>query len=388
MRISTDRQRLRVAFVATSMYVGGQERVTVDLVNGLDRERFEPALLLTKDRGPLLDFVRDDVKVDWGFRRGPLGPLLALPRIQSWLRRWKADCVFTVGLGDKLFLGRIAARLANVPVILSGLHSTPGPEHLGRSVVGRWNRHLMFLNSGVVTVSEDMRDYLIQHDGYPAARCRVLANGVDTEKFRPRPPSAEICAELGVQPDTPVASIVATLRPEKRHDLFLQAAQVVAEQLPETQFLIIGGGPLRAEYESLAEKLGIRERVHFLGSRNDIPDLLALSDVVCLASTDVESAPICMLEAMATGRAQVAPAIGGVPKIIEDGVTGLLVPPGDGKALGEAIYRVLADKALSNRLGEASRARALDRFSLEAMVQSYEDLIEEYCHAEGSGQSP
>lgn len=368
-------RRMRVAFITTSMIVGGQERVIMDVCNGMDPERFEVALLLTKERGPLCDFIQDHVTVVPEFRRGPLGALLALGRLTRWMRAWKPDCVFTQGLGDKFLLGRLAAQRTGVPVILSGLHCTPGPEHVGRTILGRWNKKLMHLNTGVTTVTHDLADYLVEHESFPRERVTIIPNGVDCERFHPHQPPAALREELGLTEAHRVASLIAALRPEKRHDLFLRAARIVADALPQARFLIVGDGPSRADFERQAAELGLDDVVQFLGARHDIPEIQAVSDVVCLASTDVESAPICMLEALASGRPQVATSIGGIPRIVDDGVTGLLVPPGEVPALAEAIRTILADDALARRMGEAARARALAEFSVEFMVHAHEQLV-------------
>ncbi len=376
--------RRRVAFITTSMIVGGQERVIMDVVNGMDQAQWEVALLLTKERGPLCDFVKNHVLVVPEFRRGALGAFRALPRLVRWMKAWKPDCVFTVGLGDKFLLGRIAAQRAGVPVILSGLHCTPGPEHVGRTILGKWNKKFMHLNHGVTTVTEDLRHYLHEHEGYPLEKSHVIPNGVDTEHYHPHDPPAALREELGIEGDHKVASIIAALRPEKRHDLFLQAARQVADQLPQARFLIVGDGPSRADFELQCADLGLDEVVQFLGSRHDIAEIQALSDVVCLASTDVESAPICMLEALASGRPQVATAIGGIPRIIDDGKTGLLVPPGDVDALAAAMTRVLSNDVLAAQMRQASRQRALDEFSVDKMVRAHEELIERLLQAKRS----
>ncbi len=347
----------------------------MDVANNMDRDRFDVALLLTKDRGPLCDFIEDHVEVVEEFRRGKLGAFLALGRITAWMKQWKPDCVFTVGTGDKFFLGRLAAQRCNVPVIISGLHCTPGPEHIGRTILGKWNKKLMHLNHQVVTVTHDMADYLFEHEDYPRDMTTVIPNGVDTERFKPHEPPAALREELGLPVGSKVASIIAALRTEKRHDLFLQAARLVVDKLPDAKFLIVGDGPSRGEFEQQAKELKLTENVQFLGARHDIPEIQAISSVVCLASTDVESAPICMLEALASGRPQVATSIGGIPKIVDDGVTGFLAPPGDVPALAEKITTILADDDLAARMRDASRQRALDKFSVERMVQGHEELI-------------
>ncbi len=371
--------KVKVVFVTTSMIVGGLEKVLVDVANGMDPSRYEVSVLLTKLPGPLAENFAERVEVVSEFRRGPLGSFLGLFRMMSWMRRRRPHCVFTVGDGDKFLLGRLSAKWAKVPVILSGLHTTPGPEHVGRSILGRWNKHLMGLNSGMVTVTSHLKEYLSEVEGYPKDKTWVIANGTDTERFTPdvaKTPS--LWKELGLPDGTPLISIVAALRKEKRHDLFLEAAVLTLQKRPEAHFLVVGGGPSLDALKEQARSAGIDSSVHFLGPRHDIPDLLRASYVACLSSTDVESAPICMLEALASGVPQVAPAIGGIPGIVADGETGFLYPAGDVAGLAGQLVTLLADSDLHQKFKVASRQRALDYFSVRNMVHGHEALIDAF----------
>jgi glycosyltransferase involved in cell wall biosynthesis len=369
--------KVKVVFVTTSMIVGGLEKVLVDVANGMDSSRYEVSVLLTKLPGPLADDFLGHVQVVSEFRRGLFGSFLGLFRMMSWMRRHRPDCVFTVGDGDKFFLGRLAAKSAKVPVILSGLHTTPGPEHVGRSILGRWNKHLMGLNSGVVTVTSHLKEYLSEVEGYPKEKTWVIANGTDTDRFTPGSPAPpSIWNELGLPDGTPLISIVAALRKEKRHDLFLEAAALTLKEMPTAHFLVVGGGPSLDALKDQARMAGIASSVHFLGPRHDIPNILRASYAACLSSTDVESAPICMLEALASGVPQVAPAIGGIPGIVADGETGFLYPAGDVAALSRHLVTLLGDAELHQKFRSASRQHALAYFSVIHMVRGHEDLID------------
>ena len=371
-------KRTKVAFVTTSLIVGGQEKVLVDVANGMNRKEFEVALVLTKEPGALAKDLAEDVTVISGLRDGFLGSFLALPRMMGWMKQWQPDCVFTFGSGDKFLLGRLAAKWAKATVILSGLHTTPGPEHLGRSILGKWNKHLMGLNSGVVTVTSGLKEYLYEVEGYPLEKTYVIPNGTNTERFAPRPPSPDLQAELKLPRGAPVVSIVAALRKEKRHDLYLKATALVLKQCPQARFLVVGGGPSLKDLKYLANELGIAEAVHFLGPRHDIPELLNLSTVAVLSSTDVESAPICMLEALASGVPQVAPAIGGIPDIVADGETGFLYTAGNVEALAGHMLTLFQDSQLHERMASASRLRAVEKFSVERMVLGHEAIIRKF----------
>jgi glycosyltransferase involved in cell wall biosynthesis len=361
---------LRVMFVTTSMDVGGAETLLVNLIRRLDRGRFLPELCCLKHLGPLGEMLAAEVPVHahllankWDLR--------VLGRLTRLVSARGIDAVVTVGTGgDKMFWGRLAAWSAGVPVVASALHSTGLPDRV------EWmNRRLARWTDAFIAVAEHHGRYIAQNEGCPAAKVRVVPNGVDVERFRPRPADERLRAELGLAPGAPVASIVAALRPEKDHELFLRVATRVHAQVPRARFLVVGDGPRRGMLEDLSRQLGVGEVVKFLGTRPDVCDLLTLSDVLVLTSK-MEANPVSILEAMACERPVVAPRVGSIPESVADGETGLLAAPGDEQALAAALATLLTDRPLAGRMGRAARAKAVRDHSLERMVEGYQDLIE------------
>jgi len=168
----------------------------------------------------------------------------------------------------------------------------------------------------------------------------VIPNGVDVGKFHPRWPTPALRRELDLPPGVPTAAIVAALRPEKNHELFLHAAAIVRRQLPQAQFLVVGDGPRRAELEVLARLLSLDESVRFLGARRDVPDLLALADVFVLTS-HMEANPVSILEAMAVEKPVIATRVGSVPETVIDGKTGFLTTPGSAEEIASRLIELL-----------------------------------------------
>jgi glycosyltransferase involved in cell wall biosynthesis len=278
--------------------------------------------------------------------------------------------VVTVGTGgDKMFWGRLAASRARVPVVLSALHSTGLPDHVELP-----NRLLAPLTDGFIAVAKSHGEYLTRAEGCPAHKVRVIPNGVDVDRFKPKNPDALLRGELGLSTDSAVVSIVAALRPEKNHELFLRAARRVRHAVPNARFLIVGDGQERAKLETLASELQISHEVRFLGTRSDIPELLALTDVVALSS-HMEANPVSILEALACGKPVVATNVGSIPETVIDGQTGYLAPAGDEQALADRMLTLLKDRALARRLGATGRERVVANYSLEHMVRGYERLI-------------
>lgn len=369
---------LRVMFVHTDMRIGGAEMITASVIRGLDRTRFAPEVCCLKERGALGEQLADEVPVHAGLLRNKYD-LRVWPRLTRLLRRRQTDVVITVGAGDKMFWGRLAARRARVPVIMSALHSTGWPDG-----VGRLNRLLMPLTDAFIAVADAHGRYLVEHEDFPVTKVAVIPNGVDTERFAPESAShvATIRRELGIDRDAPVVGIVAALRPEKNHELFLELARRTASQLPRSQFLIIGDGPCRASLEQCAARLAVQNNVRFLGMRNDIPRLLAALDVFVLTSHN-EANPVSVLEAMSTGKPVVATKVGSVHEAVADGKTGFLVPAGDAKTLVDRTLQLLNDPRLAQSMGAAGRATVAARWSIHEMVSRYAGLIESvYCRKE------
>ncbi len=171
----------------------------------------------------------------------------------------------------------------------------------------------------------------------------------------------------------PLIGRIARLQPEKGMEVFLTAAARVLPLFPGARFLVVGDGPLRGELEALARSLGLKEHAHFLGFRSDVPALMKLLDVLVVSSLS-DGAPLVVLEAMEAEVPVVASAVGGVPDQIRHEEEGLLVPPSDPAALGDALLRLLRDPGFARRLGEAGRRRAASEFGYEAMVRKVETV--------------
>jgi glycosyltransferase involved in cell wall biosynthesis len=363
------RRPLRVLFVQTDMRVGGAEMVTANVIRQLDRRRFSPELCCLKELGPLGEALAAEIPVHHGLLRNKFD-VRVWPRLTGLLRARQIDAVVTVGAGDKMFWGRLAARRVGVPVVLSALHSTGWPNG-----VGRLNRLLTPITDAFIAVAGSHGRYLVEQERFPAEKVTVIPNGVDTQRFKPIADVAEVRRELGIDVAASVVGIVAALRPEKNHELFLEMARRIVQESPASRFLIIGDGPCRGPLEQAAQQLGIAPNVLFLGSREDVPRLLAAMDVFALTS-HIEANPISILEAMSAGLPVVATNVGSIHEAVAEGKTGFLVAPGDAPQLAEKVLGLLRVEQLRRCMGEAARGAVVGRWSIEAMVRGYERLIE------------
>jgi glycosyltransferase involved in cell wall biosynthesis len=377
-----DRGPLRVMFVITSMPVGGAETLLTELVRRLDRGRFLPELCCLKYFDPLGEVLAQEVPA--------FTELLAhkydvrvLWRLMRLMRRRRIDAVVTVGTGgDKMFWGRLAAWLAGVPVICSALHSTGLPDH-----VEFLNRLLAPLTDAFIAVAEPHGRYLAEHEGCPAHKVRVIPNGVDVERFHPRWPNRALRQALDLDLEAPVVGIVAALRPEKNHEMFLRIAAIVHERLPAARFLVVGDGPERTRLEKFAQSLGITKAVRFLGTRHDVPELLSLVDVLLLTSHS-EANPLCLLEAMASEKPVVATRVGSVSETVREGQTGYLVAPGDWSGMAGRVLELLGDRDRGAAIGRAGREQVIAHWSVDRMVHGYQELVEGIYAAKSEARSP
>jgi glycosyltransferase involved in cell wall biosynthesis len=377
-----DRGPLRVMFVITSMPVGGAETLLTELIRRLDRGRFLPELCCLKYFDPLGEVLAQEIPA--------FTELLAhkydvrvLWRLTQLMRRRRIDAVVTVGTGgDKMFWGRLAAWLAGVPVICSALHSTGLPDRVEFA-----NRLLAPLTDAFIAVAEPHGRYLAEHEGCPAPKVRVIPNGVDVERFHPRWPNRALRQSLELDPMDPVVGIVAALRPEKNHEMFLRVAEMVHERLPAARFLVVGDGPERTKLEALAQELGITGAVRFLGTRHDVPEVLSLVDVLALTSHS-EANPLCLLEAMASEKPVVATRVGSVSETVLEGQTGHLVAPDDIGGMARRVLELLGDRDRAAAIGRSGRELVIARWSVARMVEGYQELIKEIYTAKSEARNP
>jgi glycosyltransferase involved in cell wall biosynthesis len=214
-------------------------------------------------------------------------------------------------------------------------------------------------------------------DKLPEDRIVVIYNGVDGLRFRPDLQVAAKRNELELPEQVPVVGIVARFFPEKAHDVFLAAATVIKQAIPDVHFLLVGDGPRRAGIQELARQLNLDRQCRFTGDRADIPELLCLMNVSVLCSDPVvETFSNTVLESMAAERPVVATRVGSLSEAIVDGETGLLLPPRQPEALAQAVIALLNDPARARQMGVAGRQRVQRLFDLDKMVHEWEHLFE------------
>lgn len=370
-------ERMTLLFPITDLPRDGAQRQLLELVKGLDKKRFRPVVLTFRSGGSMEAEFKAIPRVRLiSLERKEKSDFLYVFKVLRLLRRLEVDVVQPF-LTPATFYGLIPALLSHTPVKIvterSGIGLRNAP--LGYRLYLRAEDFLTRYADIVVANSEAGREYLIKR-GIAPERVKVIYNGLNLTRLNSNRKDVErIRQALGLPTDGQVVGIMARLFPVKRHDIFLQAAALVNQAIPETRFAIVGDGPWRDYLEALSQKLGLESKVAFLGEQREVGPYLAAFDVAALTS-ETEGCSNSVLEAMAVGKPVVATDVGGNRELIDNGETGFLVPFGDPKALSEAIIRLLRDPVLARMIGERAKERTIHRFSLENMVNQYESLYE------------
>jgi glycosyltransferase involved in cell wall biosynthesis len=351
------------------MPVGGAETLLVNLMRRLDPNQIRPEVVCLKEPGPLGEEIRQEFPLHSNMIGGKYDFVL-ITRLITLFRQRKIDAVVTVGAGDKMFWGRLAAKLAGVPVIASALHSTGWPDG-----VGKLNRVLTPITDAFIGVADSHGEFLRDFEKFPVEKVNVIRNGIDCDRFQRDAKAAQsVREELGIPGSAKLCGIVAALRPEKNHSMLVNAIAMLRERCPELHALIIGEGPERATIEPLCEQLGVADRVHLLGNRGDTPRLLSALDVFTLVSLN-EASPVSILEALACQTPVLATDVGSISETVIEGETGMLVPSEAVDAFAEALASMLHNEEASRDMGIQGRRRVVETGSLDSMVAGYEQLI-------------
>jgi glycosyltransferase involved in cell wall biosynthesis len=370
---------------------GGAERVALDIVHGLDPQRYERVLCVTRwsDDQPgrprvaaALQELRDAGIGFVGLRRSARWKLWEWRPLTALLRDGRTDVLHAHKFGSNVWAG-ILGRLARVPVVIAHEHSFPpgaAPLRriLSRELVGR-------LADAVIAVSETDRRRMVETEGMDAQRVVHIPNGIGPLA----PAGHDVRAELGIGPEAPVVGVVSGLRAHKAIDDLIRASARVARSLPALRVLVAGYGTPEevARLTALVGTLGLDGTVLLLGSRGDIPDILAALDVAVSSST-WEGSSLSVLEYMDAGKPVVATRVGGTPELIADGVNGILVEPRHPEALAAALLELLADPERAARMGRENRRRRRREFDLETVLARVQDLYEQLYARSRRRQNP
>jgi glycosyltransferase involved in cell wall biosynthesis len=360
---------IRILRIIARLNIGGPALHVTHLARGLNPNRFVTRLItgnIGKDEGDMSDLARD---LDWhiipelGRDLNPADDLITLLKLWNAMRQWQPHIVHT-HTAKAGAVGRIAAKLAGVPLIIHTFHGHTFHSYWGKfgsQLTINAERALAMITTKVIAVSDHVREDLIRYQIAAPQKILTLPLGLDLELFAAQPRSDAA---------TPIVGIVGRLVPIKNHALFLQMARQMIADGFRGRFMIVGDGELRRELENQARDLG--DRIIFTGWRRDLTKVYSEMSVVVNTSLN-EGTPVSVIEAMASGVPVVATAVGGVPDVIRDHETGYLAPSGDARALADQVNEALRDgKSIARRAQED----VLKKFSKERLIKDVEGLYE------------
>jgi glycosyltransferase involved in cell wall biosynthesis len=376
-------RKMRVMVLVSSHNIGGVETKLHYLAQFLDREKFQLTFLLIY---PYYKAGEDSFRIRKkhnAFFQWKDVETIELPmkhrydvflffKVARIIREMRIDLLYMMALGVGTFLGPIAAKLGGVCRIVRENQNVIRGLYPG--ILKFLDRVFISMTDRIVVPSLFLKNLMVEELRIVPSKITVIPNAIDLTSFGAKPGRKAVKKELGIREQTRVVGVVANLLPVKAHDVLIRAVPEVIKVIPDTVFLLAGDGPLRSNLESLVQKLNLTEHVQFLGHRSDVAELVQSFDVGVLCSK-IETQGIVLIEMMATGVPVIAPDVGGIPEIIEDGVNGLLTVQGDSDQLAGSVICLLSDPKRAHLLGKAGRDRVQEKFSVDCMVRSTEQIF-------------
>ncbi len=383
--------RIRIAFILGTLDIGGTEQQFLETVRRLDPRRFDCHVLAFGNPGRLRNELKNIAipvtMIPCPRSLGKFDPrfywqlFTFLRSMTSSLRLEQPHIVQSYLLWANIY-GSIAAKLAGVPVIITGRRATLDEQSMRvPKFPHQWLQNLTNTwVSAVITNSQIVKEQALHRESYLKSHLvEVIPNGVCLEKYPVVRKQMALPYPLPIPERTQRVGIVASLHPRKGHRDLLRAAALVLQHYPDTMFILVGRDEgIQSELETLADTLNIREAVLFTGERDDIPELLSMLDVQ-VSSSFTEGLSNAILEGMALGNPIVATTAGGNPELVIHEQTGLLVPPGKPAKLAHAIMQLLDNPSLRRKMGRAGRQRVEQFFRMEKMIEQTEMLYQNLC---------
>jgi glycosyltransferase involved in cell wall biosynthesis len=370
------RRPIRVLQLITSLDRGGAENHLLALLTHADHDAFELETAVLSGDGELVSVFREaGIPVHLLKARSRFDPG-ALGRLVSLLRTGHYDILHSHLFRADIYGGLAVAQVRGQrPLLVSTRHNDD--RFFLNPFVGIAHYLVSARQDLIIAISDHIARFTVARGVRHPERVRRVYHGLEPPVTRALEREGQrIRAELGIGPDAFLVGNVGRLAPQKGQRHLIRAMPLLLERVPRAHAVIAGGGDLEAFLRDLADEMGVAERVHVLGPRKDVPELMHAIDVFAMPSI-WEGFGLVLLEAMAAGRPIVASRVATIPEVVVDGKTGLLVPAGDPLALAEALAQLAHQSALATRFGEAGRERLRRHFSIDKMVGDTELLYRE-----------
>jgi glycosyltransferase involved in cell wall biosynthesis len=381
--------------VISSLEYGGAERQVLALARHLDPARFEVHVCSMSSANALAEGMCGDIRLHLLPKRARFD-VTVVGRLAILLRRLGVDLVHSFLL-DADIACRLAGRLGGVRAVIGSERNSNYLRPLRHRVALGLTKRMC---NAIVANSHAGKDFTLRTLQVPLGSVHVVHNGVDTERFQPRPQDPGLRRSLGIPPNAPVVGMVANFKRQKNYEMFLQVAGRVAQFNPETRFLCVGDaahergtgmGAYRREIHALARGLDLEGRCVWLDARRDIAAIYNMLTVSLLTSRR-EGTPNVLLEAMASGVPSVVTDVADNSIHVEHGVSGFVVPLDAVEEMSDHVRRLISEQPLRAGVGAAARRRVCDAYSLAAMARSmgaiYQNVLAEGEHSEAAGRRP
>jgi glycosyltransferase involved in cell wall biosynthesis len=355
--------------------VGGAERIVVSLAKGVNKSSFNPIICCLNYKGRLADEAeKAGIRVIELHKR-PKIDLTIIPKLIKVIKENKIHIVHT-HLWTADFWGRITAKLAGVPIIISTAHNV---DHWKPKIFLFADNIFSCFTDKIIAVSNEVKEFYVKKVKINPEKIKTIYNGIDILKFnKPKSNLSELRKELGLNDKHKILGIIGRLVEQKGHIYFLKMLKIIKIRHPEIKALVVGNGQLREKLKAKTKELALSENVIFTGIRKDIPEIMGLIDILVLSSA-YEGMPVVALEAMASGKPIVATAVGGNPEVVEDGKNGFLVTPYNPEALAEKVLYLLENREAAEEMGKNCFAKAEAQFSLVSMIKETENIYKDLC---------
>jgi len=363
--------RTRVLYVIDTGGAGGAETVLINLLSNLPPARWQSRTVI-----PLEGWLCDELRaLEQDFTIIPSRGSVDVRFLASLIREIRVfrPALIHCHLLTSIVYATLASSLSNRVPLVCTFHGRSDVKPNDR-FLGIKTRILSRERNAIVYVSRDLRYSLETDLGIPSSLGTVIHNGIRLSQGQR---GSDLRGQLGLDDGAPLVGCVGNFRTPKDYPNLLRAARLVLNRRPDAHFVVVGedSGPLADDLRKMRDQLDLASRVHFLGFRKDVSPLMAEFDIFASSSAS-EGLPLATLEALQLGLPCVLTRVGGVPEIVEDGETALLVPPKNPEALARGILTLLDDRNLAIQLGSAARVDVGRRFSLDSMVGKYERLYE------------